>query len=147
MAEKRADALADKLRILKDGSGLSYETLARKCLMSRSSLHRYCAGTTKPADFGSVERIANACGASRADVNDLYRLWRRAVDADPPPQARATPVPARPAPAVRRALSGTVVLVLAGAAWAAHRAARRPPRRVRPARCDCGHALGGPAGR
>lgn len=72
-------ALADLLARLKDRSGLSYAALARKTNISRSSVHRFCSGAGLPPDFGSVERIAGACGADKAELDSLYKVWSRAA--------------------------------------------------------------------
>lgn len=66
---------SDFLSALKQRSGLSYERIGQKVNLSRSSVHRYCGGGVFPQEFGSAERIAKACGASRDEVNKLYRLW------------------------------------------------------------------------
>nr|WP_272951822.1 helix-turn-helix domain-containing protein [Streptomyces xinghaiensis] len=63
------------LRSLKDRSGMSYEALARKSGMSGSSLHRYCRGTSVPQDYGSLHRLAVACGAAPDELRTLHRLW------------------------------------------------------------------------
>ncbi len=68
---------------LKVRSGLSYEVLGKRCHLSRSSVHRYCTAALVPAEFGAVESIATACGATRAELNQLFRCWMRAVDEQP----------------------------------------------------------------
>ncbi|WUG91152.1 helix-turn-helix domain-containing protein [Streptomyces sp. NBC_00454] len=68
---------------MKDRRGYSYETLARKAHMSRSSVHRYCRGIIIPVEFGTAERIARLCGASARELADLYRLWVAASVPDP----------------------------------------------------------------
>ncbi|GAA3367942.1 hypothetical protein GCM10017744_082040 [Streptomyces antimycoticus] len=59
-----AEAFAERLRGLKERSGLSYGTLAKRLHMSTSTLHRYCNGTVVPADYASVERVARVCRAT-----------------------------------------------------------------------------------
>ncbi|WP_442816368.1 helix-turn-helix domain-containing protein [Streptomyces sp. NBC_01233] len=60
---------------MKDQRGYSYETLARKAHMSRSSVHRYCRGIVIPVEFGTAERIARLCGAHTRQLSELYRFW------------------------------------------------------------------------
>ncbi|WP_438289905.1 helix-turn-helix domain-containing protein [Streptomyces sp. HUAS TT7] len=83
--------LASALTALKDRSGLSYAQLATRCWLSASTVHRYCQGKVVPAEFGTVERIALACGAERAEVDDLYPLWSRANSGPPAPDSRPAP--------------------------------------------------------
>jgi transcriptional regulator with XRE-family HTH domain len=70
--------LALLLHALKERCGHSYAELARCCGLSASSLHRYCRGQVLPDSYGLVERIGKACGASREELGELYRLWSRA---------------------------------------------------------------------
>ena len=72
---KEAERLAAQLRALKRRSGLSYDALAQRAGISRSSLHRYCAASSVPQDYGVVHRIATACGAASAELRELHRLW------------------------------------------------------------------------
>ncbi|MFF7930777.1 transcriptional regulator with XRE-family HTH domain [Streptomyces sp. SAI-126] len=72
---KEAERLAAQLRALKKRSGLSYDALAQRAGISRSSLHRYCAATSVPQDYGVVHRIATACGAATTELRELHRLW------------------------------------------------------------------------
>ncbi|MFD7747396.1 helix-turn-helix domain-containing protein [Streptomyces sp. NPDC059698] len=67
--------LAARLNALREGSGRTYASLARRIGVSGSSLHRYCTGRTVPAEFAPVERLARLCGASAADRQTLHRLW------------------------------------------------------------------------
>ncbi|MFF7285788.1 helix-turn-helix domain-containing protein [Streptomyces griseorubiginosus] len=69
------ERLAAQLRALKRRSGLSYDALAQRAGISRSSLHRYCAASSVPQDYGAVHRIATACGAASAELRELHRLW------------------------------------------------------------------------
>ncbi|MGW4361909.1 helix-turn-helix domain-containing protein, partial [Streptomyces californicus] len=68
-------ALAARLDTLREGSGRTYASLARRIGVSGSTLHRYCTGRTVPAEFAPVERLARLCGASAADREALHRLW------------------------------------------------------------------------
>ncbi|MFC8361191.1 helix-turn-helix domain-containing protein [Streptomyces griseorubiginosus] len=72
---EEAERLAAQLRALKRRSGLSYDALAQRAGISRSSLHRYCAASSVPQDYGAVHRIATACGAASAELRELHRLW------------------------------------------------------------------------
>lgn len=112
--------LAAQLAELKQRSGLSYAQLGKKAHLSRSTVHRYCTGSAVPAVFGPIEAIANACGADRAELAKLYRLWERAdlgraAVEDPPSPEEADPAPAPPPvrpTAVRSALLGVLVVLL-----------------------------------
>ncbi|QCD55581.1 helix-turn-helix domain-containing protein [Streptomyces hawaiiensis] len=75
---------AAALRELKDRTPHSFETLAARTGISRSALHRYCSGTSVPADFATVERFAKRCGADRDELVGLHRLWVRATEPDAP---------------------------------------------------------------
>ncbi|MFE5859377.1 helix-turn-helix domain-containing protein [Streptomyces virginiae] len=67
------------LRQLKERSGLSYGTLARRLHMSTSTLHRYCSGEVVPADYAPLERLARLCKATPEELLALHRGW---VEAD-----------------------------------------------------------------
>ncbi|MYV79935.1 helix-turn-helix domain-containing protein, partial [Streptomyces sp. SID1046] len=67
------------LRQLKERSGLSYGTLARRLHMSTSTLHRYCSGEVVPADYAPLERLARLCKATPDELLALHRGW---VEAD-----------------------------------------------------------------
>ncbi len=69
------ELLASRLRSLKERAGLSFGELARRTGVSRSSLNRYCLGTKIPADLGVVQAFAKACGASKPEFQELYKLW------------------------------------------------------------------------
>ncbi|MFI8261320.1 MULTISPECIES: transcriptional regulator [unclassified Streptomyces] len=76
MSDDTADAgFARLLRELKDRSGLSYGTLAKRLHMSTSTLHRYCIGDVVPADYAPVERLARLCKASPEELVELHRAW------------------------------------------------------------------------
>ncbi len=70
-----AERFASRLRELRQRADYSYEVLAQKTGISRSSLHRYCTGKSVPQDYGPAHRIATVCGASPAELRDLHRLW------------------------------------------------------------------------
>ncbi|MER5649310.1 helix-turn-helix transcriptional regulator [Streptosporangium sp. NPDC002524] len=72
---EEVERFAARLRMLKSRSGSSFEMLARQTGISRSSLHRYCAGTKLPAGYGTVHTFAKACGASSEELRELHRLW------------------------------------------------------------------------
>ncbi|MFC4532784.1 helix-turn-helix domain-containing protein [Sphaerisporangium dianthi] len=69
------EQFAARLRVLKDRSGMSFEVLATRTGISRSSLHRYCSGTKLPAGYGVVHAFGKACGASNEELRELHRLW------------------------------------------------------------------------
>ncbi|OSC56417.1 hypothetical protein B5180_39205, partial [Streptomyces sp. BF-3] len=50
--------LAERLSALRERSGRTYASLARRIGVSGSTLHRYCTGQTVPAEFAPVERLA-----------------------------------------------------------------------------------------
>ncbi|MGW2043573.1 helix-turn-helix domain-containing protein [Streptomyces sp. NPDC001858] len=66
---------AELLRELKERSGLSYGTLAKRLHMSTSTLHRYCNGDAVPTDYAPVERLARLCKASPQELVELHRRW------------------------------------------------------------------------
>ncbi|MFE1950719.1 helix-turn-helix domain-containing protein [Streptomyces sp. NPDC059524] len=129
-----ADGFAELLSALKDRSGLSYGTLAKRLHMSTSTLHRYCNGTAVPTDYAPVERLARVCKATPEELVELHRRWiladanrgsgsRKAspssapVPAPTPAEASAPspePVPDEPRPRRRTALIAalTVAAVL-----------------------------------
>ena len=67
--------LADYLRGLKEGSGRSYEALARQLHVSRSALHRYCSGAGAVPTLSLVEQFARECGAKNAELAEARRRW------------------------------------------------------------------------
>ncbi|WP_343245226.1 helix-turn-helix transcriptional regulator [Streptomyces sp. SID14478] len=105
-AEGAGDGFATLLRELKDRSGLSYGTLAKRLHMSTSTLHRYCNGTAVPTEYAPVERLARLCRATPEELVELHRRWiladagrgRRAPAAAPGTPERA-PAEAEAAPA------------------------------------------------
>ncbi len=101
-------------------SGLSYDRIGRKVHLSKSAVHRYCTGASVPREFGVVERIALACGASRHDMAVLYQLWLRATtpvadagaDSPSPAPALVRPESVRHIRPRRRPLAAAVIVVL-----------------------------------
>ncbi|WP_405671275.1 helix-turn-helix domain-containing protein [Streptomyces sp. NBC_01530] len=71
----QAEAFARLLRELKDRSGLSYGTLAKRLHMSTSTVHRYCNGTAVPVEYAPVERLARVCRATPQELVELHRRW------------------------------------------------------------------------
>ncbi|MEZ0070862.1 helix-turn-helix domain-containing protein [Planotetraspora sp. GP83] len=82
------ERLTARLRALKDRSGSSFEALARRSGISRSSLHRYYSGASFPASYETVHAFARACGASDEELRELRKLWAVADI------TRSTPLPA-----------------------------------------------------
>ncbi|MFF8969964.1 helix-turn-helix domain-containing protein [Streptomyces sp. NPDC014995] len=70
-----ATEFAELLRELKERSGLSYGTLAKRLHMSTSTLHRYCNGDAVPTDYAPVERLARLCRATPEELVELHRRW------------------------------------------------------------------------
>ncbi|WP_406473214.1 helix-turn-helix domain-containing protein [Streptomyces platensis] len=70
-----ADAFAELLRGLKERSGLSYGTLAKRLHMSTSTLHRYCRGSAVPTEYAPAERLARVCRATPEELIELHRRW------------------------------------------------------------------------
>ncbi|MFE0421120.1 helix-turn-helix domain-containing protein [Streptomyces sp. NPDC058953] len=71
----RNEEFATLLRQLKERSGLSYGTLAKRLHLSTSTLHRYCNGTAVPHEYAPVERFARVCRAGPQELMELHRLW------------------------------------------------------------------------
>ncbi|WP_116213268.1 helix-turn-helix domain-containing protein [Streptomyces olivoreticuli] len=69
------ERFAELMRELKERSGRSYGTLAKRLHSSNSTLHRYCNGQTVPTDYAPVERFARVCGASADELVALHRQW------------------------------------------------------------------------
>ncbi|GAA0333830.1 helix-turn-helix transcriptional regulator [Streptomyces blastmyceticus] len=69
------ERFAELMRELKERSGRSYGTLAKRLHSSTSTLHRYCNGRTVPTDYAPVERFARVCGASADELVTLHRQW------------------------------------------------------------------------
>ena len=92
--------LADLLAALKRRSGRSYEALARRSGVSRSTLHRWCTGQSVSDRFALVERYARVCGADRGELTRLRRCWVLLTEAarpvtGPGPLARPAQLPSR----------------------------------------------------
>lgn len=76
MSDSRATQdLADLLQQLKDRTGRSYEALAQRSGLSRSTVHRYCSGAAVPSQFDALSRLGRVCGASREELLELHRRW------------------------------------------------------------------------
>ncbi|MGW2464511.1 helix-turn-helix domain-containing protein, partial [Streptomyces sp. NPDC001761] len=156
---------AELLRELKNRSGHSYGTLAKRLHMSTSTLHRYCNGDAVPADYAPVERLARLCGATPGELVELHRRWVLA-DAwrgrkEPSPAAVTEPVvepaavtePAVEPVAVTEPVAEPGPAAVAGAApgpgpvparGGAPRAAGDPPPRAPPRRGGRRGGLGAP---
>ena len=87
------EAFARLLRELKDRSGLSYGTLAKRLHMSTSTLHRYCNGTAVPVEYAPVERLARVCRATPDELVELHRRW---ILADATRGSRVEPLTVEP---------------------------------------------------
>ncbi|WP_329162709.1 helix-turn-helix domain-containing protein [Streptomyces anulatus] len=89
--------LAERLSALRERSGRTYASLARRIGVSGSTLHRYCTGRTVPAEFAPVERLARLCGAPAGEREALHRLWiladRERVDRQGAAEAKAKAEP------------------------------------------------------
>jgi transcriptional regulator with XRE-family HTH domain len=68
-------AFARKLNELREASGRTYGSLARRAGVGASTLHRYCSGRTLPTEFAPVERLARLCGCQGEELVALHRLW------------------------------------------------------------------------
>ncbi|MGW0853762.1 helix-turn-helix domain-containing protein [Streptomyces sp. NPDC002690] len=66
---------AAALVALKERSGMSYGTLAKRLHMSTSTVHRYCNGDAVPHEFAPVERLARLCRATPDEMVELHRQW------------------------------------------------------------------------
>ncbi|MFM9592114.1 helix-turn-helix domain-containing protein [Streptomyces scabiei] len=66
------------LEDLKQRSGHSYQWIGQSVRASKSTVYRYCTGQIVPPDFATVERIAKACNAGRAEMAALHQLWMAA---------------------------------------------------------------------
>ncbi|MFF4328122.1 helix-turn-helix domain-containing protein [Streptomyces sp. NPDC001591] len=73
------ERFAQLMRAIKERSGRSYGTLAKRLHSSTSTLHRYCSGAAVPADYAPVERFARVCGASADELVALHRQWLLAL--------------------------------------------------------------------
>ncbi|MFB8145082.1 helix-turn-helix domain-containing protein, partial [Streptomyces parvus] len=98
--------LAERLSALREESGRTYASLARRIGVSGSTLHRYCTGRTVPAEFAPVERLARLCGAPAEDREALHRLWLLADGERLDRQGVATPPEGVAGPPAEGARSG-----------------------------------------
>jgi transcriptional regulator with XRE-family HTH domain len=89
-------ALNDLLREMKERNGYSYEKLARKTFISRSTLHRYCTGRTSPPDADIVTRIAHACRATPEELRRVLQAWLIAERESEPAPSEPALLPAAP---------------------------------------------------
>ncbi|WP_345617233.1 helix-turn-helix transcriptional regulator [Streptomyces ziwulingensis] len=110
-----AGEFAARLRELKERSGLSYGTLAKRLHMSTSTLHRYCNGDAVPTDYAPVERLARLCKATPQELVELHRRWVLADATRGRKSAPGEPVSDGPAPEEppdrRRTRTRTAVVV------------------------------------
>ena len=106
------------MRTFKNRTDRSYEALAKRVGVSSSSLHRYCAGSKIPADFGTAQRFARECGASPPELRELHRLWTLA-DANRNIQPRPQVLVADPqrTPTFVLACAATLAVVAGGFGW------------------------------
>jgi hypothetical protein len=61
-------------------------------------VHRYCSGTSVPQDYGTVHRLAVACGAAPEELRTLHKFWAladaaREPEAEPPERVVELPEP------------------------------------------------------
>lgn len=89
------EQFAALLRMLKERSGVSFEALARRTGISRSSLHRYCSGAKLPTNDNVVRTFAKACGATDEELRELHRLWTLAVAERAPSASAKSGLPER----------------------------------------------------
>ncbi|MEV0000307.1 helix-turn-helix transcriptional regulator [Streptomyces sp. NPDC050848] len=87
------DEFAREVRALKERSGRSYGSLARRLNVSTSTLFRYCSGETVPERFAVVDALARLCGATEEERRTLRRLWTAADQIRRPPTPTPTPTP------------------------------------------------------
>jgi transcriptional regulator with XRE-family HTH domain len=117
-----AQRLAAFLRSLKNRRDRSYEALAKRSGVSSSALHRYCSGTSVPADFAPVRHFAMECGATQVEMRELHRLWTLAdaVRRHHPVSTAIAPAAAPGTPQRRALVAVTALAAVAGAAaWQA----------------------------
>ncbi|MGW3206630.1 helix-turn-helix domain-containing protein [Streptomyces sp. NPDC001135] len=109
---------AELLRELKNRSGHSYGTLAKRLHMSTSTLHRYCKGDAVPADYAPVERLARLCRATPGELVELHRRWvladagrgrKQPAREEPVPEERVPDVPVREGPVPKEPVSDVPV--------------------------------------
>lgn len=130
-----AEAFAELLRGLKERSGLSYGTLAKRLHMSTSTLHRYCNGSAVPPDYAPVERLARVCRATPEELVELHRRW---ILADAARGRKAPGRAAQPGGAKARNAAGTAHGNGSAAGATAGEAPSAPAAEDRPADPDGG---------
>lgn len=54
---------------------MSFDSLAKRTGVSKSSLHRYCAGTKLASSYAPIHAMAKACGAGGEELRELHALW------------------------------------------------------------------------
>ncbi|MFD7322832.1 helix-turn-helix domain-containing protein [Streptomyces sp. NPDC059875] len=96
------EEFARQVRALKERSGRSYGSLARRLNVSTSTLFRYCSGETVPERFTVIDRLAGLCRATEEERHRLQLLWTRADQV-----RRPSPAP-EPGPGPRRAAADPV---------------------------------------
>ncbi|MFE2291253.1 helix-turn-helix domain-containing protein [Streptomyces sp. NPDC059452] len=74
--------LTERLRLLKDRTGLSLNSLAGKTSYSASSWQRYLNAASLPP-WAAVEALGKLGGAGRQDLARLRVLWEAAAEAEP----------------------------------------------------------------
>ncbi|MFJ9892088.1 DUF2690 domain-containing protein [Streptomyces sp. NPDC091280] len=139
---ERQRLLTERLRLLKQRTGLSLAALAAVTPYSKSTWHRYLNGDQFPprAAVTALARLA------QSDPGPLSALWEAAAQeqsrpAPPPPRPPAPPVRARRPRAAARALvalaaMATTVAVTAGAADVLDRDAGAEPHTSASCRAD-----------
>ncbi|WP_169807638.1 helix-turn-helix domain-containing protein [Herbidospora mongoliensis] len=118
--------LAAYLRQLKDKTGRSYDALAKRLGVGKSTLHRYCSGEGVPPRFTLLEQFARECQAGQTEIVELHRRWVRAhtvqapeleQPAEPPAPPLPPPPPAEPVPRRNRTwwtVVGLAALIVGG---------------------------------
>ncbi|WP_433383068.1 helix-turn-helix domain-containing protein [Actinoplanes sp. CA-142083] len=140
--------IGELLTELKDRHGYSYAQIARKANLSKSAVHRYCAGQSVPQTFAPIESIARACGADRPTIDKLYAAWSGGPGKpEPETPGQETPGQETEAPAKR---THNRALLLAAAALVAAVAAvvivvLRPDGRPVPSVAGTAQQVTGPA--
>ncbi|WP_053707966.1 helix-turn-helix domain-containing protein [Streptomyces sp. NRRL B-3648] len=140
------EAFARLLRELKDRSGLSYGTLAKRLHMSTSTLHRYCNGTAVPVEYAPVERLARVCRATPEELVELHRRWILADAARGSRAERAAATAPAPAPEAGGAAGPGGTSAADGGAGPAASPGREQGERGEPVVVDVPRAPAPPAG-
>lgn len=124
--------LGEELMELKRRSGRSYEWIGRRTNLSKSAVHRLCAGQSVLPEFGTIEQVARTCGADPDDIGRLFALWRAAITEHEHSESQAAPganapraaEPAAPPPPIAPVVAPTAFAVAAPPAPA------QPPQRT-----------------